>query len=223
MDYKPQDVFLGVIDLFAILLPGMVLGLFMAEPVLRTIESQGGALSTPARWLAFFFGSYALGHFLSLIGAYVMDQAYDLLRDLRPWFLRHVWDKVWRRSRGRDTGLQERAGILLATLLPQAFDRGDSSVKWAIAFVSAARPELSARLDRKEADQKLFRSLTIVFGLIPVFLMARHQPWWSSIFSWSLAILSFIRYCDQRGKYAELAYLSFFTLHRTGQLNSAKP
>ena len=210
MDYKPQDIFLGVIDLFAILLPGMVLAFFMAAPGLQFLEQQGMTLGAPGRWLAYFAGAYTLGHFLSLGGGYVLDSIYDRL-----------WERRKQRDR-RKSALAERASTLLVDLLPNAFDpKTDSFVKWAVALIAASKPELIASLDRKEADQKLFRSLTIVFVLIPAFLVSRGLPIWSSILSVGLAVLSFSRYCDQRGKYAQLAYLYLFAIHETGQLKAS--
>ncbi len=137
-------------------------------------------------------------------GAYVLDAIYDKLTVL-----------------GKHS-LAERAGTLLAELLPNAFEpRTDSKVKWAVALVAASKPELIVSLDRKEADQKLFRSLTIVFVLIPAFLTSRGLPIGFSILSICLAVLSFTRYYDQRGKYAQLAYLYLFAIHQTGQLKAS--
>lgn len=210
MDYKPQDLFLGVIDLFAILLPGMVLAVFVAQPALGLLEAQDITLSTAGKWLAYFVGAYALGHFLSLGGAYVLDVLFDKLRSLMK-----KWDRRERDLRP----LGDRAGGLLTQLLPGTFDsKADSFVKWAVALVAVSKPDLVTHLDRKEADQKLFRSLTIVFLLLSVCFAVRGLHVGYSVLSIFLAAISFVRYCDQRKKYAELAYLYLFAVHRSGEL-----
>src|SRR5215831_14859087 len=67
MDYKPGDFFIGVIDLFGILVPGAVL-LFLHGPSLITLLLLPFDRNQTALWVAFFVGSYVIGHFLLGVG-----------------------------------------------------------------------------------------------------------------------------------------------------------
>ena len=67
MGFKPEDFFVGVIDFFAILLPGAVLSFVMIDfahghvfgNVLPSIRTEGQG------WVLFAFSSYLLGHLSS--------------------------------------------------------------------------------------------------------------------------------------------------------------
>src|SRR5256885_4363402 len=79
MDYKPSDAFVGMLDFFAILLPGALLTLIVMVPARRYLFDgnilpplQGEAQS----WVAFVFASYLLGHFVFLLGSH-LDSFYD--------------------------------------------------------------------------------------------------------------------------------------------------
>ena len=80
--FEPQKFFLGVIDFFAIILPGAILTFFVKDklgPFL--LSSNYYKLTGAAGWAAFLGGSYLLGHFVFLIGAGLLDDlAYDPLR-----------------------------------------------------------------------------------------------------------------------------------------------
>ncbi len=83
---KPKDAFVGVIDLFAILLPGAVLT-FVAQRVLSPLALMVDAsvlspfkLEHEAGWVAFFAASYLLGHLLFSASA-KLDTLYDKERE----------------------------------------------------------------------------------------------------------------------------------------------
>ena len=86
MGFDPQRFFIGVIDLFSVILPGMI-----ATYALETTwgESLFGrtytGLSGADAVLAFIIASYLLGHFIFLLGAALLDsRVYGPLR--RQWF-----------------------------------------------------------------------------------------------------------------------------------------
>ena len=70
MAYKPSDVYVGIIDLFSIILPGALLS-YLAVHFART-EVVGIILpeikGEIQGWIAFFFASYLFGHFVFLMG-----------------------------------------------------------------------------------------------------------------------------------------------------------
>ena len=78
MVYKPGDYFVGVVDFFAILMPGALFSFLLLRlaskyhfgPILP--KAWGAA----EHWVTFIFASYLLGHFISLLGAN-LDGIYD--------------------------------------------------------------------------------------------------------------------------------------------------
>ena len=92
MDQKPNDFFIGVINFFAVLLPGAVLVLFAIEPARGYLSSHSYLLGSTRemfkgevpRWIAFLVASYTLGHFVFMLGS-PLDALYDLTRRLLKW------------------------------------------------------------------------------------------------------------------------------------------
>ena len=82
MSFEPQKFFIGLIDFFAIILPGALLT-FLVKDKLGTYLlgwHYGDLTGTPA-WVAFLGASYLLGHFVFLIGAWLLDDfTYDPMR-----------------------------------------------------------------------------------------------------------------------------------------------
>jgi hypothetical protein len=79
MAAKPADFFIGVVDFFAIILPGALLSYLALEAATQeTVYSMMPALRGTAQgWVAFTLSSYLLGHFASLIGARFLDPLYE--------------------------------------------------------------------------------------------------------------------------------------------------
>jgi hypothetical protein len=93
MKFEPQTFFIGIIDLFSVLLPGA-----LATALLRHVEKNESLskIFTPftdsnARWATFLFASYLLGHFIFLLGSILDELIYDKLRsrasDEKVYFL----------------------------------------------------------------------------------------------------------------------------------------
>lgn len=81
MDYKPGDIFVGIIDFFAILLPGALLTFAYADfakehifgVVLPPLATDNLAITATV----FLFASYVLGHFAFFLGASLDTSLYD--------------------------------------------------------------------------------------------------------------------------------------------------
>jgi hypothetical protein len=192
MSAKPKDLFLGVMDLFAILLPGAVLGFFFVDLVEQPL--LGDHPSHVTEWVAFVVASYVLGHFLSLLGSYVLDALYDKLK-------------------GRFFEPERRESLFKRSLveLKKLDIVDDSALKWAISVIAVSRPELMPDLERKEADQKLFRSLAIAFTAATVRFAVAGR--WHFVAAGAILIwLSLWRYMNARVKYTNLANWHFISL-----------
>jgi hypothetical protein len=165
MDYKPGDLFLGVIDFFGILVPGAVL-LFMERQWLDRV--LGGSFDHYEKWMwaAFLLGAYVLGHFLlglgvpfnRLIKFYSIDQD-ALYKSVKSRI--KVPNQIDKESRGFFGPIQNwfhRFWQRLADERTPHFYR-------AYAFVRLKSASALSEIDRQMADYKLFRSLMLVFAL----------------------------------------------------------
>jgi hypothetical protein len=144
MDYKPGDLFIGVIDFFGILVPGAVLlflyGESLAKPLALSLDQE----QTPLL-IAFFVGSYVLGHFLLGIGVHLNCLLCVYQPQTKDAFYKAIKDKID---------------------LPEGVAKTRTNVFYrAYAFVRLNSPSALTEIERQMADYKLFRSLTVVFGL----------------------------------------------------------
>lgn len=161
MDYKPSDFFIGVIDFFAVLVPGAIV-VAVADPHIPPFllgpkgilpRMTGGA----ERWIAFLFAAYLAGHMLFLLGAVLDNAFYDAFRRaLVPT--------------SKDTLFQS-----LRTLRTESVNVSEKEIntfQWARMGLRLSAPDALDEVERYEADSKFFRSLSIaVFGLLLVFLV----------------------------------------------------
>ncbi|HEX5483992.1 MAG TPA: hypothetical protein VFZ08_15325, partial [Terriglobia bacterium] len=88
MDFDPQKFFIGLTDFFAVLLPGALVTYFLNQAGIgKALLGNGFAdLQGPAGWVAFFFASYLLGHFVFLLGSWLIDDhVYDKIRAATPF------------------------------------------------------------------------------------------------------------------------------------------
>ncbi|MEO8622850.1 MAG: NUDIX domain-containing protein, partial [bacterium] len=160
MAVKPSDFFVGVIDFFAVLLPGAIIVaigyphipsfVFGPEGILRPIEG-----STP-QWIAFVVGAYLAGHLLAPISAALDATIYDSLRRV---FVPPESDKAFVSAEAiRDETIKGR-------------DAGINAFQWAHATLRLRAPAALVEIERLEADSKFFRSLcAALFGLLLIFL-----------------------------------------------------
>lgn len=78
---KPTDFFVGITDLFSIILPGASIA-YVCIKVEEHLETDILGLRrlshTNEGYIAFFVVSYLLGHAMDMVGAVVLDSLYDL-------------------------------------------------------------------------------------------------------------------------------------------------
>src|SRR5690348_3190933 len=84
-DFKPADVYVGVVELFSVLLPG---GLLLAALVQALGPAAGGLVSplldtNEAQWVAFVFAAYALGAFVFPVASTLDSWFYNPYRQRR--------------------------------------------------------------------------------------------------------------------------------------------
>jgi hypothetical protein len=195
---KPGDFLIGVLDFFAILLPGSLATWLATRYIppsdLAALLSVGLDKAGPnpvVLWSAFLLSSYVLGHFVFMMGA-ALDPSYDR----------------WRRRRkpsSSDSTFLAANGLrkkLTATLDPSDF----TTLKWAKAYIQVAAQHARGEIDRLEADSKFFRSLVVVSVAIAAHFLVRERLVVAGGACLVLAVLARKRYVDQRWKMTELCY-----------------
>ncbi|MBL8189914.1 MAG: hypothetical protein JNK38_18005 [Acidobacteria bacterium] len=164
MNYKPSDLFVGIVDFFSVLLPGAVLAFALQLAKVGFIESQLNHRSTQTKWIVFVLASYLLGHFVFLIGAAFLDDWYDATYAKRRYSGNEA-QLLNQVSRIRRESFPDAAGIV-------------NNFKWTRAFVKLKKPELAVDIDSFEAHSKFFRSMTVV-SAAGWFLSALYRQDWS--------------------------------------------
>ena len=203
---KPSDFFVGVVDLFSILLPGSLLTFLIHSLGYSSfIESRLGDKST--QWAAFLISSYVLGHFLFAIGSKSLDKLYDeTYKDWNGTYLRKLISLV-------KPALRKTYKIEFTDE-----EKYVSWLNWAMAFVRLQSPSAATEIDRLEADSKFFRSLSTLILIATVVLLpkASSVPC-QNLLAYILLGLCFLflslwRFMKQRLKRCEQTYEFFIAL-----------
>jgi hypothetical protein len=87
---KPSEFYVGVLDFFAILLPGAIATAILGRRIApETLDSLVRWPQTEAGgWAAFLVCAYFLGHLLFLVGSYI-DPLYNRMREWRDPYGNH--------------------------------------------------------------------------------------------------------------------------------------
>jgi hypothetical protein len=171
---KTSDFFLGVVDFFAIILPGCLL-VYWAQRALNLGGYVSPEWTAGTRgWAVFLVAAYVAGHIAFALGGLLFDKVYDQTYKLAPAENRKDYCLV--RIRAKD---------LTKALLTKYYVDGDNALEWAATFVRLGSSAASAEIDRLEADSKFFRSLAVVLVLIWSFnplSLTPHAHWaWVSL------------------------------------------
>ena len=189
---KPTDFFVGVIDFFAILLPGAILA-FVTHKALEFSTAQwlGERVRAykpedylphgeAAKWALFLVISYVFGHFIFAIGSLLLDDLYD--QTYKAWW--------WKRKRVKELNeiaakvLEEHFDPLQARVNNQHQDDAgvtklcivnERVIQWSEVICRSRNSAASSEIDRAQADSKFFRALVtlqllswpVVFRLAP--------------------------------------------------------
>jgi hypothetical protein len=195
---KPGDFFLGVLDFFAILIPGSLatwlVTRYLSEPTLHNALVLPGDSATP-HWLvptaACAVSSYVLGHFVFMAGS-KLDPSYD------RWRKRvHPLD--------RDKTFKA-ADDLKKTVTPKLDGAELSTLKWARAYIQVKSAAARVEIDRLEAEQKFFRSLVVVAALFAAHFILHDRLLGAGVVAIAMSVLSYQRYLDRRWTMTELIF-----------------
>ena len=237
---KPDVLYIGVIDLFAVLVPGVIAAALI-------LETMGTHLENGASNILLFgllTAGWVLGHVLHGIGSL-----------LDPF----VYDPLFKPRESGDTGVpvpqssrfpgihkyfhkNDRLHLLATEMTDYPGKRTNKSAgvpggmyQWARGWLNSHSPESTSNLNRHEADSKLFRSLAVLFLIAIVLLIGSALfpnamaeiipitiPGWLKIFAdhrraWTIlafagVVFSLWRYCDLRNKMIRQCYLNYVQL-----------
>ncbi len=238
MNYKPNDFFIGVIDFFAVLLPGALLTFFVQAHWYGDFFGDGKTFpslhTNTEKGLVFIIATYILGNIIFLIASIIMDRFYDkFLRN--PFFKKNADLAYYTATEIREKYLHSSTlinNLLMQNKLSEAEKKELNSrrrkevlntYKWILNFISIKHPEALAEIKKLEADSKFFRCLVISFVLISIYSFAHLQIIIGSIFL-VLALLSIYRYGDLRYKSTSRAYeflITYYYLNNSIEENSA--
>lgn len=229
MNFEPQKLFIGITDLFSILMPGALLTYILKDdigPLL--LDDNYLVLEGTEAWFVFFFSSYLLGHLIFLVGSkYLDDYFYQPVRDATydnqiyklakgkklSWginrkmalsLFKHNSDKAVKvAERIREHNLKHISAAKKVNFI--------NTYQWAKSKLTLEAPEAMVTVQRFEADSKFFRSFFVVLFLgIPLFIYQSKllvcEVLVVSVIGLVFLWFSFLRFADQRFKSTKQAY-----------------
>ncbi len=163
---KAMDLYLGVVDLFGTLLPGLFLAFVMERLWGRDFGLSMEWPKETSEWVAFLVVSYIAGHLIDALGSVSLDPIYDFTYKLF--------------KTGRYSKIRVRALEVAKTTLGPFWMDGDNILEWSRTFLRMQNGALSAAAERLEADSKFFRSLTVALLLAwPLYVLTLgHAPFY---------------------------------------------
>jgi hypothetical protein len=223
MNAEPQKFFVGLVDLFAVWLPGALLAYLVQADLQSAKASLGYVPGEPIeRWAVFLLISYILGNFVFLIGSVTLDPLYDALKKrlgaTRGRFGRWFWRSLFKEQM---KPAQER----VCQLKKERLDDGDLSIgafQWAKARLALDHPEALAIVHRFEADSKFFRSLAVALVVLDVWALATGRGFLVTAFP-PLLVGALWRFVEQRAKSTIQAYWFVITLEGEAERALTRP
>jgi 8-oxo-dGTP pyrophosphatase MutT (NUDIX family) len=233
MGFEPQKLLIGLVDFFAVLLPGALFTFLFADtagPLL--MGNRYATLAGSSREAAFVLVSYLTGHFVFLIGSLVLDGfCYDPFRNAtkigqirrlavsaskvprQPGRIRRA---LLHHLKFADCDIPLRQAELLKKRELGRLGAGSAmnTFQWAKISLSLSGTDAATDVHRFEADSKFFRSLVVVLSCWAAW-SAGHLWWKPAIFSIVLGACAFVRYIEQRMKATRQAYWAVLARHAT--------
>ncbi len=198
MSVKPGDFFIGLVDFFAILLPGAIFTFLLWDVGETVLSSSLPPLDSSAKaWTAFVVASYVLGHALHQAGS-VLDRSYDAL-----------YVKGWKRRKGEERLLTRTRELMRGMLGGDA--TMTSAYSWAGSYVRTASDAATRELERMGAESKFFRSLALVLAFALVTFVVRGLCK-EAAGALLLTAFSYWRFCRRRWDASQTAYEYFILL-----------
>lgn len=211
---KPSDFFLGVVEFFAVLLPGAAF-VYLLRPNLVGNMPQAWLPATPTQeWMIFLVMAYITGHLLHGLGSALLDDyVYGklYLPIAKP---AHVQAAKLINAPAVLQKDEDAAKTLLARVrLQTAVDAtGTSYYDWCLSDIRMKSPASAAEVDRIQADSKFFRSMVFVF-LSAAFVSLDEGTVWVTLGAPALTVFAVLRFCELRWSATKRVYEYYLLLH----------
>ena len=194
MNLKPGDLFFGLMEFLAYIVPGFILCLTlpiyfkMDFPIDVNVKIKN---ATVFSWFAFIMISYIMGHFIHHLCAITLNPLYKFT------YLKYKLKK-------------HKSFITLAEQsIKDNLPMHSDYLRISEAYLKLNRPLLVAEIEKYEANSKLFRSLTVL-GLYLCFLPDLKLP--AILLLLIVSILSFTKFANQRWTH-RFAIYEYFLLN----------
>lgn len=197
MNFKPSNFYIGIIDLFAILLPGAIVSLIIYYMDWLGIKSwlifpkDNNAFYTV---FLFLLSAYLIGHIVSQLSSYLDKWVYGKMNG--KW--------VYHKEKHRQN-LESVKKIRREIYKDRSGTNHLNNFEWSKNKLLLELPPVIDEIDRYLADSKFFRSLILIFPLLAGVLWYQKQ----SLFGWiCIALMAFsaVRYFHKKRKATETAY-----------------
>jgi hypothetical protein len=215
-DPKPSDLFLGVIEFFAILLPGAAFVYLIQPWTAAFVPAELRPPDDTTRWIVFLVLAYIVGHVLHAFSGKLDRSIYDslYLRYAEPSHYQAV-QLIKNKQLAALREHKELSGTLYARALFRAGKDayGTSLYDWCLSFIRLQSPAAAAEVDRCQADSKFFRSLAVVM-LTAILVGVAKGSLMAAGISLLILIFSIWRFCALRWEATKRVYEFYLLLHQ---------
>jgi hypothetical protein len=201
--YKPSELFLGIIDFFAIIIPGGVITLSIYYYYSADIDKIA-QLTESQSWVAIFCVSYFIGNIISFMGERI-----DKIRPINK-YINKGFTPIW-----------QCLDAIRNELHPTSEREAINIYQWCRSVLIAVSPESMADVNRAVAASDFFRNLYILFPIIGIISLINQD------FIFGIALILLTIPCLFISAYTRLNLLKrigqhVIVLYRLGRLNKEK-
>ena len=205
------DFYASIVDLFAILLPGVIAASLLLAALGNDIPDEIVSLPDSAigLWLAFVIAAYLIGQVIFLLGSF-LDGLFESLRK-------------WRLEQGAISAVDNDQLYFAVQILKNIIFDDEltpaplNNFQWAKSVLVQEDQNAIAEVNRLEANSNFFRSLSVV-SFMSIFFIGFNTSDLIGIALIVLTIICFHRYYERRLKSNTLAYLHVLTFYRLNGL-----
>ena len=218
---KPSDFFIGVVEFFAILLPGAAL-VYLLEPLAIAAAPKVWLPTTETQtWMAFLVLAYIAGHLLHQLGGWLLDKYIYGKFYLPRCRSSHALAKTLAKNPSalREDTNASKTLLARVCLTTQIDPTGTNYYDWCLSAVRVASPAGATEVDRLQADSKFFRSMVFVF-LVAALISLREAAWLTSVSALVLMFFAGWRFCELRWTATKRVYEYYLLLDRRIQENT---
>lgn len=213
---KPSDFFIGVVDFFAILLPGASFIFLLLPFVVSSEISLWSPASSTQGWAMFLVLAYIVGHLLHALGSWLLDDYVYGKLYLPRWKAPH--SRAAKLIAKADSAALHKDRAAVATLLARVYlttdanPQGTNYYDWCLSDVRVNSAAGASEVDHLQGDSKFFRSMVFVF-LLAIPISWRLGLIWASMGAVALTIFAGWRFCALRWTATKRVYEYYLLLH----------